>query len=265
MPLFDYLLSRRRFYVMSSNKGYYNEQLLVEALNGKRYSEINHNLQTMMRDMFAYQNEEEIIEAEQIKGLYKPDISITYKGQKVNVSVKSGSATMVHGESIRTFIQFLRENGISSKTMKIILLFHFGDDTLDGSGPVRHNTQEIFSKLSSKIKEANAELNANRAFIEKFVDRVMYRGIFPDSPVVDYIYFGSPEYGTVVSKKQIATYINMKNWKYFNYLHIGPIFFKPHARYAYREVVSTERREKVHFYWPNLGHDLDKINKRYSF
>lgn len=250
---------------MPSNKGITNEFLIAEALNNKSFFEINRNLQTMMRDIFGYEDEKEIIKCERVEGVYKPDLCITYKGVKKYVSVKEGRANMVHGENIKTFILYLRSFGISKETQKTILYYHFGDGTMTGDGKKRMDSYEARDWLHKEIKLANDELNKNKDLIHSFLERTMYQGIDETAPNVDYIYFGTPEYGVIVSKKQIQTYVDRRNWRYFDNLHIGPIFLKPHARYAHTNINSVERREKVHCYWPNLAMDLDMISKRYSF
>ena len=248
-----------------ANQGFENEKLIAEALNKKLYSQINPNLQTMIKSMFGYRSLFTHIKCVQSKPLFKPDIEITYKGMTKYVSVKMGHANMVHGEDIKTFILFLRSIGVSKETQKTILLFHYGDGTMDGSGKKRLNQADTFQWLRTRIKEANDELNNNYEIIEKVMNRVMYQGIDPLAHAVDYIYFGTPEYGVTVSKKQITTYVKRKSWNYFDFLHIGPIFLKPHARYSKKHIVDEKRHNTVHCYWPNLSEDLDRISRRYTF
>lgn len=186
---------------MSSNKGCANEALIAEALNGKTFSEINSNLQTMIKDIFGYQEEQEIIKCERVEGVFKPDISITYKGQTKYVSIKEGRANMVHGENIKPFILYLRAHGVSKKTQRTILLYHFGDGTMTGTGKQRLSSYDAKAWLHKEIKAANMELNNNRELINDFLERAMYQGIDESAPNVDYIYFGTPEYGVTVSKK----------------------------------------------------------------
>ena len=250
---------------MPSNKGMQNEELIVEALNNKKYEDINPNLQTMIRDIFGYQDNDEMVCAEQMEGVFKPDIKVKIKDVTKYISIKEGRANMVHGENIKTFIQYLRAHGVSTRTQKIILYYHFGDGTMVGNGKERKSAYAVTAWLHKYIREANQELNTNKELINDFLKRAMYQGVDENAPTVDYIYFGTPEYGVTVSKKQIETYVNRRDWKYYDNLHIGPIFIKPHARYAHKKIVSVERREKVHCYWPNLPMDLDRISKRFSF
>lgn len=249
---------------MGSNKGYQNESLIAEALNGKTFSELNHNLQSMIKDLFGYPDDS-TIECAQFEGPYKPDIYIKYKGETKYVSIKSGRANMVHGENIRDFILFLRSIGVSKQTQKTLLLFHFGDGTMDGTGEKRMDYINVSTWLEKLIPDANYELNRDHALINKFIQRVMFQGIDETAQEAGYIYFGSPEYGQIVSKRQIFAYSNSRSWQHFNCLHIGPIFFKPHARYSKGKIKSVVMREKVDCYWPNFAEDLDRIGKRFTF
>ena len=250
---------------MGSNQGFQNESLIAEALNGKTYDQINQNLQSLIKNLFGYPEEGAIIESAQIEGVFKPDIYIKYKGQTKNISVKVGRANKVHGENVKDFILFLRSLGISEQTQKIMLLFHYGDGTLDGSGKRRLDSLAIRIKMDKLLKIANRELNSSREVIDKVMERVLFQGIADNGPNAEYIYFGSPEYGQIVSKRQIYTYIDNRSWQFATKLHIGPIFIRPHARYADKKIFNPLSRERVHCYWPNLADDLDRISKRFSF
>ncbi len=250
---------------MGSNKGLLNEQLISEAMNGKKYSEINHNLQSVIRDLFGYPDENEIIECAQFEGHFKPDIYIKYKGETKYISIKCGRASMVHGENIKDFVLFLRSLGVSKRTQKTILLYHYGDGTLIGNGAKRLNQAETVFWLQKEIQLANDELNRNHDLINKVINRVLFQGIDDNAQSADYIYFGDPEYGQIVSKKQIYTFATYKSWVFYNHFHIGPIFFKPHARYANTPIINEASRNKIHCFWPNLPDVLTRISKRYSF
>ena len=250
---------------MPSNKGYENESLLAEALHGKKFSELNINLQAMMTDLFGYPNQDEIIESQLYEGPYKPDIYIRYKGMTKYISIKSGRSNKVHGENIKPFVLFLRSLGVSKKTQKLLVLYQYGDGTLDGTGKKRLSNIETSQWLEKELKEANDELNMNREVISKVLERTMFQGIDENAQPAQYIYFGTPEIGKVLSRKQIESYVNGRGWRFFNCLHIGPIFLKPHARYIRGPIRDAQRREEVYCYWPNLPDDLDRISKRFKF
>lgn len=250
---------------MAANKGLQNESLIAEALHGKKYSEINHNLQTMIKDIFGAEKDCAFIQSGVMDGPYKPDIFVRYKGQTRFISVKSGHATEVHHEHIKSMLMFLRRYGVSKETQRTILLYQFGDGTLNGSGVNRLDNMGTRTWLDKELKKANDELNENYELIVAFIERTMFQGVDQTVDGVDYVYFGTPEYGQTISKRQIIKYVKTKSWHFMQCLHIGPIFLKPHARYANREILTPEYRERVDCTWPNLSEDLDFINKRFTF
>ena len=82
-----------------------------------------------------------------------------YKGIKKYVSLKSGRAESIHQEYIKNFILFLRSLGISKRTQQTILLYQYGDGTMDGSGKRRMKYHEMRTWLDERIKEAKNKLN----------------------------------------------------------------------------------------------------------
>ena len=59
---------------------------------------------------------------------------IEYKGNRKYISLKSGKADEIAQEGIKNFVLYLRKCGLSKRSQKTILLYHFGDGTNDGSG-----------------------------------------------------------------------------------------------------------------------------------
>ena len=250
---------------MASNNGILNEIQIASLIDGRKLSEINLNLQTMLRMIFPNASANDIFEAKQLDDIYKPDIYVKHNETKRYISVKMGHTTEVHSEQIQSFIDFLKKRGVSQETLDTILLHHFGDGTLDGTGTKRLNTMELTFKYQDRIKAANDELNASYDLIMDVFHRAMVQGLDPLANCVDYFYFGTPDYGNIVCYHQISTYIHKKCWGYFNCLHIGPFFIKPRARYVDKEIVSEYRRNLCIFYWPNLAEDIDYIGHRFTF
>ena len=52
-----------------------------------------------------------------------------------------------------------RQFGISIETQKTLLLYQYGDGTMDGTGTKRMNYHEVFDWLHTHIEKANEELN----------------------------------------------------------------------------------------------------------
>lgn len=248
---------------MKDNVGLLKEKELVLALNDKQICDLNQNLKFMVKEIFGFVDEKQKLKCELIDGYIKPDFSITYNGITKYVSMKSGRSKDVHQENIKKFILFMRGLNISKKTQQTILLYQYGDLTMDGSGKERLPYEELRYRLRERISEANEELNSNKEFIKTIVNRVIFKGTFEENTPADFVYFGDVNYGVVVSKKQIYRFIEVKNQKFISNLHIGPIMFRPHARYIGKEIKNENNRHLIDFYWPNYEADLRYIARRF--
>ena len=246
------------------NEGIEREEALVKALDGKRIKNLNQNLQFMVLHIFKDEKNTSKLSCKLTDNYIKPDIVLSCNGKVAYISIKSGQAQVLHGENIKSFILFLRSIGISEETQKTILYFQFGDGTMDGTGEKRMNYRDTYNWLEKRIQKANLELNNRYETIEAVVERVMFQGVNPTEPSAEYIYFGDVDYGILVSKRQVYSHLKHKSWHYYDNLHIGPILLKAHARYADRQIVSDERRNKITCYWAKLAADLEYISKRYA-
>lgn len=251
--------------MLQKNAGIFYEDAMVFALNDKRISELPNNLLCFVERLFGHLDKDEIIKCRKTVDYVKPDIQITYKGLTMNVSMKSGNSEAVHSESIDSLCAFLREEGISEKTIRTLRLYHFGDGTTDGSGKQRKDYFHVMSELGDDIQEANFELNSDINFVIKAVERFFFVGVDVNAIQAHAIYHGTDDFGVVVLKKQLIRYVTQHLRQSLYNPHIGPMMIRPHARYVNKEVVSEKRRNTVEIYWPRLFQDLRMISERMSF
>lgn len=247
-----------------SNDGFLTEDQIVNALNKKRYKNLDNNMRNFIKDMFGVVKERDIIHCEKTCDYIKPDIVVSIKKQRKYVSIKSGRSCVMHDEQIKPAILFLRELGLSTFSQKLLLLYQYGDGTLDGSGEKRKSYHETYEWLEQGIKQFNEEVNLDHDKVEKIIDRVMFQGVDKNAPRADYIYQGDLTYGTVISRSQILTHLRRKTYDYYENLHIGPLLIRPHARYASGKIKNEKLRNRIVFYWPNFHEDVRYIYKRYN-
>ena len=247
------------------SKGVLHEDEMIEFLNNKKVSTLSSNLYNLVVELFGVVDPNETIYCEHALEYTKPDFVVTYKDKKKYVSMKSGNGEQVHHEKIETFLPFLESLGVSKETINTILLYQFGDGTTDGSGKSRYEIEELKYILKDDIRKANRELNQVNIIIA-VADRVLFQGVNPDVPAAGSIYHGTYANGVVVNKKQILKYINAKKmrWHYFDNLHIGPFFMRPHARYINTEIKSENSRRVVDLHWPRMSVDMEYISKNYA-
>jgi hypothetical protein len=247
------------------NKGFYEETRMINALNNKKYKSLNNNLKCFLDETFGYGfiKKNDVMYASKVNGFYKSDISITVRNETKNVSIKSRKAEVIHEERIKSFILFLRSLGVSTETQKTILLHQYGDGTLDGTGTKRMCYEELHYVMSDRIKKANEELNSNKELVRIFVEHCLFIGVIENPVIADCVYHGTIEFGVCATREKIIKHVMRKNYNFYNNLHIGPILFRPHARYVDKVATDESRRHRVECYWPHLAEDIDYISTRY--
>jgi len=248
---------------MKYNKGEFKETQIVDELNGKMYKDLSLNLQNLVRFIYPNCQENDIISAAIIDGTMKPDFSITIKEETHYVSMKSGVNNIVHQEYINNFIKVMRDYGFSEKVQKTILYFQYGDGTYNGTGKERMSYNTLRLKLEKAFKFSNQELNANRKAMIELVDRFLFKGSHEEYIPADYLYYGDINNGTVISRTQVMKHLEFKDWDFYEAIHIGPVLFRPHARYYKKEIKHESYRARVEFYWPNLHEDINYMRAHY--
>ena len=249
---------------MHKNIGRLKEDEFVQAINGKKAEDLSHNLKHILREMFGLFEGKEILKCGLVEKLQKPDFYIEYKGIRKYVSLKTGRAETVGEEYLKLFLQYLRSWNVSEESQKTFLYYHFGDGTMDGSGKKRMAYFELVAKLGPRIEAMNEELNESKDFIKDMIHRCLFKGTVETNIEADYIYFGDVNYGVVCSKAQIFKHVDRRSWGYMDNPHIGPIQFRPHARYINSPIKKEVSRWKIDFWWANLSADLEYIAERYD-
>lgn len=249
---------------MHINKGIYEEEEMVLLFNNKKLSDLSNNAKHFAKEMFGHLDGEKTFISQRVGDYMKPDFSVSYGDETHFVSMKTGRSNTVHQEYVMEFCKFLRTQGISNRTLQTILLYHYGDGTLDGSGKQRMQIEKLKFLLASRIKEANAELNSKKDFVLMIIERAVLKGTREENIEADYIYHGNSDYGVLVSKTQLLKHCNRRDWKWMDNLHIGPILLNPHARYIGKEIKREKSRQRLEFSWPNFREDLEYISSRYD-
>ena len=249
---------------MHKNIGFFKEEEMILQFNGKHFCELTNNSKHFAKEMFGHLKDVDTFICEKVEDYVKPDFKVTCNGETHFVSMKSGRSTTVHQEYVKNFCMFLRDQGISKRTLQTILLYHYGDGTLDGSGKERFTIEKLKYLLADRIKEANEELNSNKDFVLMIIERAVLKGTKEENIEADYIYHGNADYGVLVSKTQLFKHCMRRDWKWMDNLHIGPMLLNPHARYIGKEIKRQRSRERLEFSWPNFREDIEYISSRYD-
>ena len=248
---------------MKANIGEFKEMQIVEEINGKKLEELTPNLQRTINFIFPNCKNDDVVYAKQIEGTMKPDFSVTINDETHYVSMKSGGNNIIHQEYINNFIKLLKCYGFSDYVCKTVLFFQYGDGTLDGTGKERMSYNELRLRLEKAFKVSNKEINNNRKTMIELVDRFLFLGSHEDYIPAEYLYHGDSNFGYIISRTQVLKHLEYKNWDFYESLHIGPVMFRPHARYYKKSIKNKSYRTRVEFYWPTLFADMHYISAHY--
>lgn len=240
--------------------GFDNETLLMDALNNKKYSELNENLKRTI----TYISEkpvadDEVINAYKLGGVNKTDLIIEFNSTPYNLSIKKGSGNSIHQEKVEDFISFLKEEyDIPNDLEKDILYFIWGDGTLDGTGEVsdRLSAAQFKKKYPEKIDNIKKFFHENK---KELIERFLIKGLKSDSSP-DYLYYGTPEDGTIVNANDALEWLSDDaNEKTGTPLPIGRLTFQAWNRNINGGNKSEKKRGVIQLKWGSVGEDLKTI------
>lgn len=233
---------------------------MMEAIEGKAVKDIGPGIRPLIDDMFHYPAEDSIVHCELCDNYEKPDVKISIGEECHYVSLKSGRSKSVHYEGTKSFILFLREQGVSKESQKTLLRYFYGDGTMTGEGETRLSAHELRKMMEPQLEAVNAELD-NRKLLRACVRRFVFDGTEKRSTKADYIAFGNPTLYIYASRQEIEDFVLRRRFGQTVVPHIGPLFFTPWVRNVHRKPSDEWKRHFVHVCWPFLLTDIEKIQQ----
>ena len=251
---------------MDTNIGIQNEENFVRCINNKSYDELNKHLQFFLQFLFPVIDTSKKFHCELTHNYIKPDICISLDSEMRYVSLKYGQSDVFHNENILTFVEFLRKNGISEQSINTYLLYHYGDGTTNGTGKHRLSSVELRFHYKEELDKLNQELNKDKEFVKKFIDRAMFQGVNDLANRADYLYHGDTDYGVFLSRYQLMQRVETKNYSFMTEcIHIGPLVIRPHARYSNKPIQNNRSRELVEASYPKIVQSIMFIFPKFPF
>lgn len=192
-----------------NSHGIRNEANLVNALDGKKYKELNLNLKKFIDYICANEklkiNVETIIHSDyETNNKKKQDLYIKLLDKKYGISVKMGSGNSTHQEKCEDFITYITDEfDAPEEICNDIRIFTWCDGTLDGSGKVTDRMDK--KKYLLTYKEGVERI---RKFVDEhkreLVERALFIGKYNSQ--VDYIYHGTPNDGKWISANELIEF-----------------------------------------------------------
>jgi hypothetical protein len=237
---------------MSKITGFENEDLIIGALNGN-FSTLHPQMQRILLEIDPNLTAEDMIACKKKAGMNKADINIKINKDKYTVSVKKGSGNSVHQEPVEGFISYLERNfEITSEVMNSLRHFIWGDNTLDGSGPIdlRVSAAQYKKRYPDNVQLIQHYFNIHK---ESLLRRFLIQGGENSSQSADFIYYGEKFFGTIVSATNILNYArNVSKGP----LSIGVLTFQAWNRNINGGKPSEKKRGQIQLKWGTLREDI---------
>ena len=240
------------------NDGLNNEKEIVEALHKKKFQDLNFHWQQEIKRIFPNVINEDIIECFKYKKKIKSDIRIKIANKIINVSIKSGNDISVHSEISNTFYLFLKNIGVTERTIKIIKFYQYGDLTIDGSGKKIIPLDKLKIEYYKYFAEANYEINKPNILI-KCIDRFLFSGSIVNNSHADYLFYGNKNFGYFVNKKELFNYLMKNKAMHLSGIHFGQFSFQCASR-----CIGKPKRKYIQIKWHSFLSDYQKILKQMS-
>ena len=241
-------------------KGYKNECDFAKSINNKKYGELCNNLKRFIKYIFKDVKEDDILECARFRTHDKADIYIKLNDDVKNVSIKSGNRVSVHAEPIYSFVAFLKSMKVNIRIINYLLLYHYGDFTLNGKGSVRLPAKELKIRYEKEIKTFNKYVNYKN-IISKTVTRCLFDGVRKEN-TVDYIYYGSVNEGLYASKEEIINYFCHNKAYEIETPHFSYLIYQNWNRNIIYNQKLESHRYYCQFKWPSIEEDLKKIREQ---
>lgn len=240
------------------NNGKKLEIEFIKNLNNHYCKELNPNLQKFVTSIFNNLNNENKIYCKKLNNHEKADISIAIENKTRYISLKTGSQNSVHVEKIENFIQFLLDQGVSSKIINYLLIYHYGDDTLNGSGNKRYSAEEAKQKYKKQITEFNNYINYSK-HLSSILERILFTGAKKCNKRVDFIYYGNIDIGTWCSSDELLSFCQKHKSMYMNTPHFSFFTYQNWCRNITFSKKSESHRNYIQIKWFSILSDINKI------
>jgi len=249
---------------MTQNTGFINENELIEALDNKRFRNIDNKVKINLLDKICKHSlsDSDIIICRKPKQIdnvaTKPDIEIIIRGISYHISIKKGSGNSVHQEPLEQFIKFcLNDIDLSRDDANKIRFFIWGDGTFNNSGKIydRMSANDIKKKYPQVIDGIQDIFDKNKA---KLIDRIVKQGAGKNNPPASHIFYGTKDKGIIRNIDSIIKYLKYSTLKP---LSVGGLTFQAWNRNLNGGTRSENKRGHIQLKWGKLEKDLTLIDE----
>lgn len=249
--------------MIGQNDGVRNEEEISNYIDENMYSRLSTYWKGFIKEIDPDISLDGELKSKKIGGQgLKPDIVINTDNTECAVSIKKGSGNSVHQEKTLQFIDYCKLYlGMSEEEEESLLLFLYGDGSIDGSAPKedRLDLEEVKSVFKKEIEIVQDFFDRNK---EELLLRFLVYGKdgLRTKRKADYIYHGTIEGGIrcPLNSYMIGELAKMPRGD--NALAIGPLGFQVWNRNP--SDTQEKRRHSIQIKWSSCKMDLQNLYER---
>lgn len=237
--------------------GYQNEFAFVMALNNKTKKELNPLLQDLIYFLFGNIPEDAVIKSWRNKEKQKEDILIKVNGMLKGISIKMGSRNSVHVESIKSFVNFLKEMNVSKENIDIFLNYQYAVD----ENNKKIDAEEYKKQHQKEIDQFNNAINKPE-IIEAAIDRFVLKGNNSNYWIAAIVH-GTPNDFVWLSKNNIVDVLMKNRNNYSTAIHFSNLVVQPMTRCLNENIKYLFGRKFIQVKWYSLYDDAIDCTSQY--
>lgn len=232
---------------MSSNiHGNKNEIDFINALNNKKFKDLNNNLKNFILYVANAEHiritNNTLILANKITGMYKSDLFITIDEKTFNISIKMGKGNSVHQEKLYKFNDYAINN-LRIEDGDIVAISEFINSTKTSKELMKENPQ-LINTISSFLQRNKREL------LYYFLVCGVYNKYNPD-----YFYYGDYKDGLWCKMDYLIDYLCDPQFTSSVPTKVSSLTFQAWNR------KNIKKQGYIQIKWNSLKNDLLKIDE----
>lgn len=235
------------------NSGILNEYVFINNINDKKYKETNILIQELLKTLYPWIKENDLIIAYKYGKYAKTDIVISVRNVKKGISIKSGDRNSVHLEKIDTFCKYISKYRFNE--IERLKRYLYSDGTNNNTGKVRYSAEEYKQKFPEDIVKINNELDKIK---KNLIERFLIKSDINYKIKVDVIVYGTINDFIWATKEEIISYlINKKNES--SAVHVSSLNIQNWDRNLKKNPKYEYCRNYIQVKWFNLFDDIIQI------
>lgn len=218
---------------------------VIKKCNNKLYKDITNDYKHIFKQLYPNVSDNSLIFIKKLYSCQKKVVLIQIENKKFYLIVLSKNCEIIYIDNIYHFIDLLKKCKINNDIIKIILLFHWADGTLNNSGKHRYLISEYYKTHLNLLKKANEEFYNK---LPSLIDNILFKDINLPCKINSIIYYQN-DCINIINKDNIIDKFTSNQIIDDSHLHIGPLVIQNEKRNISFNESYEGKRQNICLRW----------------